>query len=379
MSWSDARVPNADGYLVETLAHVGDAFAKNFAEEMELGASFAVMIDDEPVIDIRGGFSDKAKEKPWGESTLACIYSSGKAVVSLLIAREVSIGRLDYDKPVAEYWPEFAAGGKEKITVAEALSHQAGLCGIPDEMPPETWLDWDAIAEKLAAMAPLWEPGTANGYHPQTVGFIAGELLRRVTGKTIGQLIDAFNRSDGLQIFCGMRADQIARAAYMPKPPKAPDLGPLNDYKKLAFLKPWSAPARVAREEWMAAELPASNMHADARSLARIVHPFVNGGKWDGDPYVNQSAIGAALQERIRGDDLVLPFHLSWSAGLMRNINRHFGSNENAYGHAGFGGSCVVVDPQNNLTAAYVMSKMSPYLVGDPRAVRLLDAVYEAL
>lgn len=375
MDWSDARVSNAAGFLSGVFEDVGDAFADNFAEGLELGASFAVVIGDELVVDIRGGFSDKAKEKPWDEQTLACIYSSGKAAVSLLIAREVSNGALDYDAPVAAYWPDFGAAGKEKITVAEMLSHQAGLCGIPEEMPPETWLDWDAMTAKLAAMAPLWSPGSANGYHPQTVGFIAGELLRRVTGKTVGQLIEAF----GLQLVCGMREDQAARAAYMPKPPRAPDLGELNEFTKLAFLKPWSAPARVAREEWMAAELPASNMHADARSLARFIHPFANGGKWNGDPIIDQSAIDAALAERIRGDDLVLPFHLSWSAGLMRNINRHFGPNEEAFGHAGFGGSCVIVDPQNNLTAAYVMNKMSPFLVGDPRAVRLLDAVYDAL
>ena len=129
----------------------------------------------------------------------------------------------------------------------------------------------------------------------------------------------------------------------------------------------------------MAAELPASNMHADARSLAAFVHPFVNGGPTNGDPFLTEDAISAALKERIRGDDLVLPFHLSWSAGLMRNINRHFGPNENAFGHAGFGGSCVVVDPENRMTAAYVMNKMSPYLVGDPRSVRLLEAVYACL
>ncbi|WP_425410195.1 serine hydrolase domain-containing protein [Hyphococcus sp.] len=375
MHWTDTRIPASSGFLADGFSSVGSGFAQNFEEGLELGASFAVMIDDELVIDIRGGFSDKAKETPWDETTLACIYSSGKAVLSLLIAREVSSGRLDYDRPVAEYWPEFAAAGKDDITIAQMLSHQAGLPGFPDEMPPETWLDWEAITQKLAAMAPLWAPGRANGYHPQTVGFIAGEVLRRVTGKTVGQLVAEFD----LQIFCGMGADQAARAAYMPKPPKAPDLGVLNEFTKLAFLKKWSAPARVAREDWMAAELPASNMHADARSLAAIVHPFVNGGKWDGDPYLDEAAIAAALKERIRGDDLVLPFHLSWSAGLMRNINGHFGPNENAFGHAGFGGSCVIADPEHNLTAAYVMNKMSPYLVGDPRAVRLLDAVYQSL
>ncbi len=379
MSWTDARVANASGDVRAPFAGVGDAFAQNFAEGLELGASFAVMIDDELVVNIRGGHSDRAKEAAWDETTLACIYSSGKAVLSLLVAHEVSSGRLSYDAPVAEYWPEFATAGKEAVTLAQVLSHQAGLPGIAEEMSPETWLDWDAMTAKLAAMEPLWTPGTANGYHPQTVGFIAGELLRRVTGKSVGGLIAALSAEQGLQIFCGMRADQAARASYMPKPPKAPDLGELNEFTKLAFLKPWSAPARISREDWMAAELPASNMHADARSLAAIVHPFVNGGEWGGDPYLDQHAIAAALKERIRRDDLVLPFHLSWSAGLMRNINRHFGPNEGAFGHAGFGGSCVVVDPENNLTAAYVMNKMSPYLVGDPRAVRLLDAVYSSL
>ncbi len=379
MGWSDPRIPYAEGVLSPLFAAAGDAFAANFADGLELGASFAVLIDDELVVDIRGGYSDRAKVHPWDESTLACIYSSGKAVVSLLIAHEVTNGRLDYDAPVAQYWPEFAAAGKERITLAHVLSHQAGLCGIAEEMPPETWLDWDAIIEKLAAMAPLWAPGTANGYHPQTVGFIAGELLRRVSGKSVGAMIADLTASSGLQLYCGMGAGEAARAAYMPKPPKAPDLGALNEYKTLAFLKPWSAPARVAREAWMAAELPASNMHGDARALASIIHPFVNGGKWRGDPYLDQNAIDAALAERIRGDDLVLPFHLSWAAGLMCNINHHFGPNERAFGHAGFGGSCVVVDPQNNLTAAYVMNKMSPHLVGDPRAVRLLDAVYARL
>ena len=375
MTWSVASVPNSAGVLAPAFSAVGDAFAGNFADGLELGASFAVMIDDALVIDIRGGHADRKKETPWTEDTLACIYSSGKAVVALLVAREVSEGRLDYDAPVAAYWPDFAQNGKAAVTVAEALSHQAGLCGIADEMPPETWLDWDAITARIAAMAPLWPPATANGYHPQTVGFIAGELIRRVSGKIVG----AHLREAGAQIFCGMGADEIVRAAYMPKPPKAPDLGELNLYTQLAFLKPWSAPAKVSREDWMAAELPASNMHADARSLAAFVHPFVNGGQANGDPLLTKDAIGAALQERIRGDDLVLPFHLSWSAGLMRNINRHFGPNENAFGHAGFGGSCVVVDPENRMTAAYVMNKMSPHLVGDPRSVRLLDAVYACL
>ncbi len=377
--WSDARVANAAGVLSTRFDSVGDAFAANFADGAELGASFAVVKNGELVADIRGGHADRAREAPWTEDTLACVYSTGKSVLSLLVAMEVSSGRIAYDAPVARYWPEFAAQNKGTITVAQALSHQDGLAALPEDTPPEIYLDWDGVCAKIAAMAPLWPPGTANGYHPQTFGFIVGELLRRVTGRSVGALLRTLQAQEAIQVLCGLRPDEMARASFMPKPPQPPDLGDLTDIKKLAFLKPSSSPAKVSREDWMAAEIPASNMHANARSLAHLLQPFVNGGVWRGEPVMDAQTIGEAFDERIRGDDLVLPFHLSWSAGLMRNINRHFGPNENAFGHAGFGGSCVVIDPDHQMTIAYVMNKMSPYLVGDPRALRLINAVYASL
>ncbi|HXI88105.1 MAG TPA: serine hydrolase domain-containing protein, partial [Parvularculaceae bacterium] len=311
------------------------------------------------------------------KETLAGIYSSGKAVIALLIARAVGEGLLDYDAPVARYWPEFAANGKEDITLAEALSHQAGLIGIAEEMAPEDWLDHQMIASRVAAMAPLFPPRTASGYSPQLVGFLANEILGRIAGRTIGRML----REDfaGLDIHCGLKPDEIASAAYMPKPPRAPDLGAMTELKGIAFVKPWSAPAKVSREAWMAAEIPSSNMHATARALAEITHPLANDGFFRGKKIVSDNAIAGALKERIRGDDLVLPFRLAWCAGLMKNINGHFGPSQMAFGHAGFGGSSVVVDPANKLTAAYVMSKMSPYLVGDPRWLSLISAVYAAL
>ena len=379
MNWQDDRVANSGGVLNAKFAGVAEAFAANFEDGLENGAAFAVMIGGECVVDIRGGFCDRKKEQPWTADTLACVYSGSKAVLAFLIAREVSRGTMAYDARVADYWPDFAANGKADVTLAQAMSHQAGLCGIAEEMPPAEWLDWDRITGRLAAMAPLWQPGTANGYHPQTVGFIIGEVLRRVTGKTVGALLGEIRDINWLEVYCGLNDAEIARATFMQKPPKAPDLGPINEFKQYAFLKSWSAPAKVSHEDWMAAEIPASNMHMDARSFAAIVHPLANGGKSAScEQVLTDEAINDALKERIRGDDLVLPFHLSWSAGLMRNINRHFGPNEDAFGHAGFGGASILVDPQNNLTAAYVMNKMSPYLVGDPRAVRLLDAVYAA-
>ena len=378
--WGDPVVANASGVLGNRFAAVAEAFAKSFSSGEETGASFAAFIDGELVVDIRGGWRERREETPWTDETIACVYSSGKAVLALLIARAVSQGRLNYDEPVAAVWPEFAKNGKEKITLAQVMSHQDGLVAFPEETPPETYLDWSASCTAIENMAPLWLPGTANGYHPQTFGFIAGEVLRRATGQSVGEHLARMNASDPLQIFCGLSDNEIARVAQMQKPPRAPDLGEITEFKNLAFLSRSSTPAGAGKDAWMRAEIPASNIHADARSLARLMSPFVNGGNWaDGDPFIKPGIVDQALAERIRGDDLVLPFHLSWSAGLMRNINRHFGPNENAFGHAGFGGSCVVIDPENRMTAAYVMNKMSPYLVGDPRAVRLIEALYASL
>lgn len=372
--------PLISGIVAAPFGGVRAAFEENFAEGLELGAQFAGFVDGELVVNIFGGYADRERERPWAEDTIACVFSSGKAAIALLAARAVSDGALDYEARVADYWPEFAQNGKNAITVAEALSHQAGLGGIADEMPPEEWLDWDKICTRIAGMGPLWPPRSASGYGPQLFGFIAGEILRRATGRGIAQMLrEDFSAAHGLDIFCGMNEGEIRRAAYMPKPPRAPDLGPLTDLKRIAFLKPWSAPAKVSREAWMAAEIPSSNIHCDAPALAEIAHSFANGGVFRGEKILSSAAIDAALSERIRGDDLVLPFHLSWSAGLMRNINGHFGPSATAFGHAGFGGSCVMFDPARRLSAAYVMSKMSPYLVGDPRAVRLIAALYESL
>ena len=365
----------------EAPAALIDAFADNFERGAELGARFAAMQDGEIIADIWAGHIDRSKQTPFTDETLCCIFSSGKAPMAFLMARAVSEGALDYDRPVADYWPDFAANGKETVTLAMALSHQAGLCGFPNEMPPEDWINWDLICSRLAAMAPLWAPGTASGYHPQTVGFIGGEILKRASGRSIGETLreDFFNAA-GVDLHCGLTEAEMARVSYMLKPPSAPVHRQNSRYTEIAFLKPWSAPARVAREDWMAAELPASNMHGTARALAEIMHPLANrGDDFSGDKIVGDDAIRQALQIRITGEDLVLPFDLSWAAGLMANNFGQFGPSISAFGHAGFGGSCVVIDPEKRLSFAYVMNKMSPSLVGDERAVRLAAALYEGL
>jgi CubicO group peptidase (beta-lactamase class C family) len=165
----------------------------------------------------------------------------------------------------------------------------------------------------------------------------------------------------------------------MPKPPRASDLGPITELRRIAFLKPWSAPANVSREAWLGAEIPSSNMHATARALAELAYPFADRGRFRGRTIIGADGLAGAFKERIAGDDLVLPFRLSWAAGVMRNVNGHFGPSTSAFGHAGFGGSSVMFDPAHGLSCAYVMNKMSPHLVGDPRGLRLVEAVYAAL
>ena len=364
------------GFVARGFEPVRDAFRAGFDAGDELGARFSALREGEPVIDIWAGWTDRDKSDPWTDETLACIFSSGKAAMATLVAEAVSAGVLDYERPVAADWPAFGAEGKEKITLAMALSHQAGLCGFPDAIPPEEWIDREKICTRLAAMAPLWPPGSAAGYHPQTVGYIIGEVYRRATGRTIGAAL----RAHGYDIHCGMKRDEIARVANMSKPPSAPVHRKNSPLTEIAFLKPWSAAAKVAREDWMAAEIPASNMHATARALAEIVHPLANDGvNARGERAIDAGALTAALTPRITGEDLVLPFHLTWTAGLMVNTNGHFGPRETAFGHAGFGGSCVMIDPAARVSAAYVMNKMSPSLSGDPRAVRLLTAFAAAL
>lgn len=368
------------GSTQRRFAAVKQAFADNFARGEELGARFSAIIDGETVVDIWAGSADRDGNAPWTEETLAPVYSAGKAALVVLVARAVSDGALDYERPVADDWPAFAAEGKGAITLAMAQSHQAGLCGFPEEFPPQEWTQWDAMCARIAAMAPLWPPGSAFGYHPQTVGFILGELIRRRTGRSVGAILREDYQMRGVDIHCGMDDEAIARSAYMTKPPRAPVHRKNSRMTDLAFLKPWSAAAKVSRKEWMAAEIPASNMHATARALAEIVHPLARQGTADDDARtIDSAAVAAALRPRVTGEDLVLPYRLTWSAGLMLNTNGHFGPNPNAYGHAGFGGSCVVIDPGNRISCAYVMSKMSPALVGDERALRLIHAFYEGL
>lgn len=369
------------GFAPARFAAVKDAFAANFAAGEELGARFSLVEAGETVLDLWAGSADRKGAVAFDARTLVPVFSTTKAMAALLIARLVDQGKLDYRQTVASVWPEFGQAGKAAVTVEQAISHQAGLSGFPDEMDPVTWFDWDAICAKLAAMAPLWPPGTASGYHPITVGYIAGEIFRRVDGRTMGQALrDDIAAPFGLDLWMGVPASESDRVAELQRPSALPDFGEVNEPTRAAFLTPWSAAAGKPQAEWRALPIPSTNGHATAEALARLMGALANDGWLDGEQILSPALIAEAARERIRGQDLVLPFVMSWGAGFMRNETEHpWGPGDQTFGHSGWGGSCAFADPERKLGGAYAMNKQGIALMGDVRPKRLIEAAYAAL
>jgi CubicO group peptidase (beta-lactamase class C family) len=377
----DAADPDIRGVCPERFSAVREAFAANFAEGAELGASFALAIDGELVIDLFGGFADRAQTKPFDARTLTAVFSTTKAMTALMIARLVDQERLWWDQPVAEIWPDFGQAGKADVTVEQMMSHQAGLCGLEGPMAASEWLDWDTICARLAGMAPLWPPGSASGYHPVTVGYLAGEVFRRVDGRTVGTAL----REDvaeplGLDLWIGLPDAEQARCADIRRPPAMPNLGEITEPRRLAFLTPWASPGGVGVAEWRRAEIPSANGHATAAALARMMAVLACDGVVDGVRLLSSGGAAAAARTRIAGPDLVLPYTMSWGAGFMRSQGLGlYGPGQETYGHSGWGGSCAFADPERRLSGGYVMNKQSAELIMDSRSRRLIEAVYASL
>ncbi|HWA01355.1 MAG TPA: serine hydrolase domain-containing protein [Caulobacterales bacterium] len=367
------------GFVAPGFEGVRSAFARNFEDGAELGASFAAIHDGEVVAELWGGHADRARATPWARDTLAPVYSTTKAISAIVVARLVDAGLIRYDDKVSALWPAFAAHGKSDVTIAQALSHQAGVPGFPDPIDPELWLDPPACAEAIAALAPMWPPGTASGYHPLTWGYIVGEIVRRAGGRSLGTIL----REDicgplGVDFHVGLPEAEHARAAEMMKPSQVGDFGTITPIKRAAFLTKWAAPARGAAL-WRRIEIPSANGHGTALAIARLCELFATGGVIAGARVLSPAGYAQLTQSRIVGQDLVLPFMLDWSAGVLANSNGFYGPNAQAHGHSGAGGSCGFGDPVRQISAAYVMSKQSHHLMGDPRGLRIIEALYACL
>jgi CubicO group peptidase (beta-lactamase class C family) len=367
------------GLVAPGFEPVREVFERNFEDGLELGAGFAAWLGDELVVDLHGGFMDRAMSKPWTAETICPVFSTTKPVAALVVARLVDQGLLDYDAPVARYWPDFAANGKASVTVGQALSHQAGLPGFPEAIDPDLWLDPQALAAELAKQAPLWPPGEGSGYHPMTWGYIAWELVRRIDGRTLGQVLreDICGPLD-IDFWIGTPESEHHRAAQLQKPKEVTRFAHANEATRIAFQTPWAAPARGGAD-WRSAELPSANGHGTASALARLYSAYALHGRIGEMRLISEATWGALTRARVSGADRVLPGQVSFGAGVWRNPVPLYGPNPETLCHSGWGGSGAMGDPETGLACGYVMNRQGSHLIEDERRSRLIRAVYACL
>jgi CubicO group peptidase (beta-lactamase class C family) len=384
---AQARV---EGECDARFARVREAFAANF-ERGEVGAALAVYVDGRTVVDLWGGFADAARTRPWSRDTIANVYSTTKGMTAICAHRLVEQGKLDLDAPVARYWPEFAQAGKQDLPVRYLLTHQAGLAAISKPVDPAKRYDWSYLVRALAEQKPWWEPGSAHGYHALTFGYLVGEVVRRVSGRSLGTFFrDEVAGPLGLDFAIGTPASEDARIAEMlpapPPPPGAPNpfaAAAANPESLVgrAFANPPAQAGAVNTRAWRGAEIPAANGHGTARALARVYGALAQGGALDGVRVLARESIERASAEQVFGTDLVLsPLPTRFGLGFMLTQPMiPFGPNPRTFGHPGAGGSIAFADPDARAGFAYVMNQMQMGLAGDARGFGLIREVYAAL
>ncbi len=381
-----------EGTCDPKFSRVKDAFAANFDNGGEIGAAVALTLDGKQVVDLWGGYADKEKTRPWTRDTLVNVYSTTKGLTAICAHRLVDAGRLDIDAPVTKYWPEFAAAGKEKMLVRYLLSHRAGLAAISKPLAADALFDWTTMCSALAEQKPWWEPGTKHGYHALTFGWLVGEVIRRITGKSPGTYLrDELAKPLGLDTHIGLGAEHDSRTAYLiAAPPPAP--GEPNLFEEVlknpesvtakAFANPpvLGIPGLVNSREWRACELPAANGHTTARSLARLYGALARGGELDGYRVLSRESIARCHTEQSFGPDEVLLLSTRFGLGfMMSQPGASLGPNPRAFGHPGAGGSLGYADPDAKVGFGYVMNKMQTGLLIDSRPTALIEAAYASL
>jgi len=376
-------------------ARVREAFEREFAAGNELGAAVAATLEGELVVDLWAGHRDAERTRPFERDTLVNVYSTTKGLTAIALHRLVDEGLVDLDAPVARYWPEFAQAGKANLPVHYLLSHEAGLAAVKKPLPMDALFDWNAMTSALAEQAPWWEPGKAHGYHALTFGWLVGEVVRRVRGKKIGDVVrEEIARPLGAEFEIGFGPELDARVAPLVQGPIHPPQNGVDfDLAKAVLENPESVlakafanppallPGLVNTREWRAAEIPGANGHSNAHSLARIYAPLANGGEAFGVRLLSSAAIDRARTEQVDGPDEVLPLRTRIALGFfLPSPDEPLGPNFRAFGHGGAGGSYSHADPEHRLSFGYAMNlmHMGAWLV-DPRARRLLAAAYQSI
>ncbi|MBY8840759.1 beta-lactamase family protein [Streptomyces sp. SP2-10] len=385
---TDARI---HGHCDPRFAPVREAFEENFRARGELGAAVAVTVAGESVVDLWGGWADPARTRPWERDTVVNVWSTTKGPVALCAHILADRGLLDFDAPVAAYWPEFAAEGKEKVLVRHLLSHRAGLSGLREPHSLEELYDWDATTARLAATAPWWEPGTRSGYHALTYGFLVGEVVRRVSGLRPGAFLEREVTGPlGIDFTVGLPGRDSGRAAELVRPRTASAAEEAAFFRRLppvtlaALANPAVGAAQANSAGWRAAEIPAVNGHGTARAVAALYGVFAGRGTYGGRRILSPEAAERAREGQGSCRDLVLgaAFEGETEIGLglwLSGPQGAYGPNPRAFGHDGFGGSCGLADPEAGVSLGYVMNRMGPHIADDPRKAALVDALYRAL
>ena len=407
-----------DGWVAAGFEGVRDVFQANFDAGVEVGAAFAAYHRGEKVVDLWGGIADVRTKEPWNEDTLVLVYSTTKGVVAMCANRLAQQGALDVEAPVITYWPEFAGAGKETVTVADLLAHRAGLAWVDGTMSFEEMLRWDPVVEALERQAPSWPPGTAHGYHATTYGWLVGEVVRRVTGMSVGTYLRTEIADPlGAEFFIGLPPSHEPRVARLvsfiegltsgatvlgaqgeDSPAPGPSLAELGELAKTylapggPLFKALSAPGGAFADEevWHSpalhqAEIPAANGICDARSLALLYGACVDDATTPSGStlrIVSPEQVDTAVQQQTKGpDEVLMGLDIQWGLGFNVNsgiIGVAGLGGPRAFGHFGMGGSAGWADPDLHLGMGYVMNRMEIGTTGDTRSFRLMRSCIEA-
>jgi CubicO group peptidase (beta-lactamase class C family) len=377
------------GQLDARFEPLRDVLEDGLASGAECGLSLAVDVDGQTVADVWGGFADEARTRPWERDTIVNVWSTTKTVTSLAVLMLADRGLVDLDAPVARYWPEFAAQGKEGVLVRHLMSHTAGVAGWNPPFAVPDMYDLERSTAALAAQAPWWEPGTASGYHALTFGHLLGEVVRRVSGKSLTRFVDEEIAGPlGADFQIGAREADWARCAEIIPPPPLPfDLASLDPDSVLVKVATGPVADATAPNTpgWRLAEIGAANGHGNARSVARVMSVLALGGTVSspgrGVRLLSPATIEHIFREQAHGTDLFLgvPMRFGIGYGLPEPTGVPFVPEGRICFWGGWGGSMIIMDLDRRTTISYMMNKMQPGLVGSETAARYLTTVYKLL
>jgi len=379
-------VVEIEGDVPERFAKVADALARSIDDGADVGGSVAIAIEGELVADFWGGSVDEARTTPWTRDTIVNVWSTTKTMSALSALVLADRGELDLDAPVARYWPEFAANGKEGVLVKHVLSHTSGVSGWAQPVTQDDVYDPVRSVEILAAQPPWWEPGTASGYHAINQGHLIGELVRRITGRSLGTWFrEEIAGPLGADFHIGLAPEHDARVSPVIPPPPL-DLGSVGEIDMDSpAMKTFTGPPVDANhantEAWRRAEIGAANGHGNARSVARIQSVVTNGGTVDGVTLLSPATIDRIFEVQADGVDLVLgiPLRFGIGYGLPQPETIPYVPDGRVCFWGGWGGSVVINDLDQRMTFAFMMNRMAPGIIGGPTAEALLTATYAAL